>query len=220
MEENICVEIVSIIVSAILSIVSIGIAISALYQTKKQIELSNKHKLFDRRLENYLLFVDLLDLYSKSKDKLKSSDDLPQSVIIELKLLTNSVNFVDSFDEKNRSKINYELLKANCNMLKKHSEEASVIWHNEDGNLTSKFIELYANLLIKLMQQDFCIDTYSKIPETTKSITADIQDKKLEEYAESNGLFTAIEQINALYNQIEKLSIKQKLKKTINLKDC
>lgn len=39
------------------SIVSVGIALVALFQTKRQIALSNKQQLFDRRLSCFLEFI-------------------------------------------------------------------------------------------------------------------------------------------------------------------
>ena len=51
------------IINLCLTIVTIIIATIALWQTQKQIKLGNKQHLFDRRLENYLLFKDLLSLY-------------------------------------------------------------------------------------------------------------------------------------------------------------
>ena len=42
-----------------ISIIAVCLSIIALFQTHKQIKLSNKQQLFDRRLDKYLLFKDL-----------------------------------------------------------------------------------------------------------------------------------------------------------------
>ena len=49
------------------SIVSVGIALVALFQTKRQIALSNKQQLFDRRLSCFLEFNTIYNLYVANK---------------------------------------------------------------------------------------------------------------------------------------------------------
>lgn len=60
-------EIISISVSGI----SIIIALIALFQTNRQISLSNKQQLFDRRLSCYLEFNTIYSLYTANKLQLK-----------------------------------------------------------------------------------------------------------------------------------------------------
>lgn len=57
------------------SIVSVGIALVALFQTKRQIALSNKQQLFDRRLSCFLEFNTIYNLYVANKLSQKSSTD-------------------------------------------------------------------------------------------------------------------------------------------------
>ena len=55
-----CFEIAKFIVEIMLTIAAVVISIIALVQTKKQITLSNKQHLFDRRLEKYTIIEDIL----------------------------------------------------------------------------------------------------------------------------------------------------------------
>ena len=48
------------IINICVSVTSIFIALLALFQTKRQIDLSNKQQLFDRRLSCYLEFNTIL----------------------------------------------------------------------------------------------------------------------------------------------------------------
>lgn len=58
----------------ILSTITIFIAALALILTYKQIKLSNKQHLFDRRLDNYLLIKDILSLYNVNKSFIDDKD--------------------------------------------------------------------------------------------------------------------------------------------------
>ena len=48
-------------------LLAVLISIVALWQTNRQIKLSNKQQLFDRRLGNYLIIEGLISLYQKNR---------------------------------------------------------------------------------------------------------------------------------------------------------
>lgn len=62
--------------SVAFSVISAIIAVVALIQTQSQIKLSNKHQLFERRLNNFLRFmvcmnfIKKIKLYSKEREKM------------------------------------------------------------------------------------------------------------------------------------------------------
>ncbi|OUO43253.1 hypothetical protein [Flavonifractor sp. An306] len=58
-----------------LSLLAVVISIIALWQTHRQIKLSNKQQLFDRRLSDYLIAKGLLDLYREHRDNLGIEDN-------------------------------------------------------------------------------------------------------------------------------------------------
>lgn len=53
--------------SVAFSVISAIIAVVALIQTQSQIKLSNKHQLFERRLNNFFAFYGLYELYKENK---------------------------------------------------------------------------------------------------------------------------------------------------------
>ena len=57
-----------------LALVAIVISIIALVQTKKQIKLSNKQQLFDRRLKKYTIIIDLVKSYANAEPLLTSEE--------------------------------------------------------------------------------------------------------------------------------------------------
>ena len=58
------------------SIIAVCLSIIALFQTQKQIKLSNKQQLFDRRIDKYLLFKDLLSLYNGNRHLFVDKDSI------------------------------------------------------------------------------------------------------------------------------------------------
>ena len=63
----------------IAEIISIAIALIALFVTLYQITLSNRHQLFDKRITNYKLFVRLLEIYAHVYSKIKVHKRAPKS---------------------------------------------------------------------------------------------------------------------------------------------
>lgn len=219
MDSNVCVEIISTIVSTILSIVSIGIAICALCRTKKQIELSNKHKLFDRRLEKYTLLSKLLKNYEKQRALLLQKKYLIDPVTL-LGTLVNA-HYYDGFIEYSgdkKSSVNYEKFNSKYELLILKAKEIDILWQNDDGKIVGEFLELYAKVIYCLyLQIEYMYNLLSlknlDIRECSK-ISND-----LEEGANESGLVNAIEDIDKIYSLIIENKIDEKLKSTIKLED-
>ena len=71
------------------SIVSVGIALVALFQAKRQIALSNKQQLFDRRLSCFLEFNTIYNLYVANKLYLKDDSTFYHTNDLIFSWLTN-----------------------------------------------------------------------------------------------------------------------------------
>ena len=72
------VNIISIILSTLLSGISIFIAIRAYKQGTKQIEISNKQSLFKERTNVFLQLNSLYEIYGQNKHLLDGSDSIPE----------------------------------------------------------------------------------------------------------------------------------------------
>lgn len=77
------------IINISVSIVSIFIALLALFQTKRQISLSNKQQLFDRRLLGYIKFNTIYTLYFANKQYLKKENTFCHTNDLVFLWLTN-----------------------------------------------------------------------------------------------------------------------------------
>ena len=68
--------------NGLITLISAIVAIIALLQTHKQIKISNKQYLFDKRLSKYLLTKGLLELYKDNENLLDYTDDSDNEAII------------------------------------------------------------------------------------------------------------------------------------------
>lgn len=80
------------IINICVSVISIFIALLALFQTKRQIALSNKQQLFDRRLSCYLEFNTIYSLYTSNKQHLKDDNVFYHTNDMMFSRLTNCSN--------------------------------------------------------------------------------------------------------------------------------
>lgn len=77
------------ILNLILSIITVLTAEIALFQTRKQIKLSNQQQLFDRGLDKYLLFKEMLSLYSQHRSLIADNPNIYKVVDFPFNQLTN-----------------------------------------------------------------------------------------------------------------------------------
>ena len=68
--ENI-INIITSIITCLATITSSVLAVVAIFQTKKQIELSNKQNLFKDRVTGYLILKGLINLYNENRKQIE-----------------------------------------------------------------------------------------------------------------------------------------------------
>ena len=132
-----------------LALVAIVISIIALVQTKKQIKLSNKQQLFDRRLKKYTIIIDLVKSYANAEPLLTSEEveinDYREAILITMlntPELEDSIKAVEDPMGKYRV-IFYDKMR----ILKQLSEETKIIFENKEAVLVSDFIMQYREFL-------------------------------------------------------------------------
>lgn len=64
-------NIINFIGDNIFSVITAITAIAAIWQTHKQLKISNRQHLFDKRMEKFLICTGLLSLYSENKMLIK-----------------------------------------------------------------------------------------------------------------------------------------------------
>lgn len=204
-----CFEIVKAVAEIILSLVAIGISIKAIWQTKKQIELSNKQQLFDRRIDSYYLIFDLLDTYFRLKDMMNERLDLNFNcrlilrALMENDVLRSIIWTVDKPTDKNANRIFEEKLY----WLRKQADSMSLLFDNDLINNISRYVILYKDLL-------FWLQIYNSDYERTKGTEFNKEYKGMVK----ERILGISKDMNDLYSRIKNDKELYELKKTIVLK--
>ena len=131
-----------------IAILTVVISIIALCQTGKQTKLSNKHQLFDRRLEKYLFVKDLLILYNSHRNLLVGDNGICEMVDFQFMMLTNCSSLESmgaAISNPLHDNIHKEYL-CKIEMLDKYATEIELLWSTEDGRLLGRFVTLYKEL--------------------------------------------------------------------------
>ena len=207
-----------IVINVLLSIVSLTIALVAIFQTKKQIELSNKQHLFDRRLEKYIIVKDLLSLFTDNRKLIVGKNEVLRCLDFQFSQLVNVSYLSDMIfaikEPLKSDKQNVFLSK--CEMLEKYAVEISLLWDNDIGQIFSEFVKTYKELLNKLYQQQVCINGLKKDREEqnyigNSVIDLDTYEKKTLKNAKEIKLFETIQNLDDIYRRIINENLEEKL---------
>ena len=200
-----------------LSIIAVVVAIVALFQTNKQIKLSNKQQLFNRRLEKYLLIKELLSLYSENRF-LIHTDDICESVKYVFAWLTNSAT-LESMCLAMENPLKHEEQKiflTKCEMLEKSAMEIELIWEGKVGHIMGQFVRQYKKLLRAMYRQQIMLDGLH-VERGEEPMPLEIVQKEIREKAEEFGLFSCVESLEKTYQQIVSMRAEEYLIKSIKL---
>ena len=215
--------ILNFIENNLFAIITALIAIIALLQTHKQIKISNKQYLFDKRLSKYLLAKELLELYKDNESLLDYTDDPDdEAIIVDYQFinLTNNnylkdVTCIINEPKNNEFKNNF-LVK--IEELKKLSNEVRFLFKNKNGLLLSNFIMKYQNVLMELYKYQIVLDLMKKdeIPRKNKPTYNELQN----EYGElkhRHRLYGAIDDLKKSYHEVVSKKVINKIEKSIKL---
>lgn len=207
----------------LLSIITIIATLIALWQTHKQIKISNKQYLFDKRLSKYLLAKGLLELYKDNESLLDYTDDPDtEAIIVDYQFinLTNNnylkdVTCIINEPKNNEFKNNF-LVK--IEELKQLSNEVRFLFPNKSGLLLSNFIMKYQNVLMELYKYQIVLDLMKKdeIPRKNKPTYNELQN----EYGElkhRHRLYDAIDDLKKSYHEVVSKKVINKIEKSIKL---
>ena len=207
----------------LLSIITIIATLIALWQTHKQIKISNKQYLFDKRLSKYLLAKGLLELYKDNESFLDYTDDPDdESIIVDYQFtnLTNNnylkdVTCIINEPKNNEFKNNF-LVK--IEELKKLSNEVRFLFQNKNGLLLSNFIMKYQNVLMELHKYQIVLDLMKndEIPRKNKPTYNELQ-KEYGELKHRHRLYDAIDDLKKSYHEVVSKKVINKIEKSIKL---
>lgn len=204
--------------SAWLSIISAVIAVVALFQTQRQIKLSNKQQLFDRRLTDYLIANDIIN--SQIKNFLKNEQIFDATQIL-FNMMTpeffasvkNITDVVASYRDKEIINLFYTRLQE----LKKVGEEIVIIFDKENGKLIKEFFEAYSDTAG--IVQTYLAFQYLQESNISFSVPDDPLSKNPRAYVDKKRKDAVVEfdKLKTTYETLEKSKVMDNLPKYLKL---
>lgn len=216
-------SIVEFLKENIFSIITAIVAIIAIFQTSQQLKISNKQFLFNKRIENYLIFYGIYELYMDNIKLLDYSEEKSDEAIImdiQFSQLTNNYYLKDITKIINNPKNNdYKtefLIKLED--MKRVATEISLLFKNKYGLVLHDFIVCYQNVLLEMYKYQILSDTMvnNDIPTIKKKTYVELQ-KQYGELKHRDKLYKSLDKLKNNYNKIIDEKIIDKVKKKMRL---
>ena len=205
----------------ILSVCTVFISCVALFQTNRQIKLSNKQHLFDRRLKCYMIIAGMISLYKEHRTLLeRKREDEPQFAIdLEFVWLTNN-SYLEALAEAIELPLKQPHHK---NFLRKIEElrtlatEIKLIFSGKEANLCSNFVSRYERTLLKIYQYQIILNHIRRANEKRPMTPEERSRLFPDEPEERAELYQALEQLKSAYQAILDRKADEKLVKQLAL---
>lgn len=190
-------ELAKFIVEIVLTVVAVTVSIVALWQTKRQIQLSNKQALFDHRLKAFSAITELHSIF-RTYYKKNNSDCIDEEFIkrlIDLLMVTPDLQVM--IDEK-RSKDENDLSKHNT-FFALFSEliiKIGVVFDKKDGHAV--LVSSYMSSIFRLLNYGTgylsSLSTVKKLQEDKRIISEFTQEPDLADES-------SMDEVNQMYNK-------------------
>ena len=208
-----------------LAIFTAGTALLAIFQTQRQIKLSNKQQLYDKRVEIYEKADSILGLWSKAKDLFESNETSPiRTIDYRFLQMTNSSYLEKCYlAVKNPKESPYHI-----ELLKKLEEirglglHFSLLFSGMEAQYVEEFLYCYQDLLMEMYRYKIVLmDVDKEIDNTVPMLRCmGFREKIGENYDEPGYRFDVVSKSNKLkniYDRLKSYDSEAKLKRQITL---
>ena len=196
--ENI-INIITSIITCLATITSSVLAVVAIFQTKKQIELSNKQNLFKDRVTGYLILKGLINLYNENRKQIeeeKKEEIYFNCEFLFYEMINNS--YLEPMGEVMKSPLHNpeqkEFLKL-LEDLRNNAEKMEFIFEGEVAIKIKEFMLAYAELLMELYKYRILIDKMSEYAKSYPVVDINKAAEDMKEIDYRNRLFNCFEDI-------------------------
>lgn len=208
------------IISTVVSVVSILIALLALFQTKQQLSLSNKQQLFERRLARYLELNTIYSLYTANKVYLKDANTFYHTNDLIFSWLTNCSD-LEGMTLAVSNPLHQEeqkILLTKYEQLKNSAIEISMIFDGCIAKIAEDFISSFADLLKAMYQQQVYISKLKDQGEADRiPLFLEDYEYKCKKMAESLGLFEVRDKLEHLNDELVRKRVIEEMKNSLRL---
>lgn len=219
--ENI-INIITSIITCLATITSSVLAVVAIFQTKKQIELSNKQNLFKDRVTGYLILKGLINLYNENRKQIeeeKKEEIYFNCEFLFYEMINNS--YLEPMGEVMKSPLHNpeqkEFLKL-LEDLRNNAEKMEFIFEGEVAIKIKEFMLAYAELLMELYKYRILIDKMSEYAKSYPVVDINKAAEDMKEIDYRNRLFNCFENIKNKFVVLENIDMKV-ITEQIKIKD-
>lgn len=203
------------------SLITVIVAIIALFQTSHQTKLSNKQHLFDRRLKSYLRAKGLVNLCKDNYNHLQSENNEEPFFQNDLIFgwLTNNTYMYQQLDVlKHLLEQPYQVdFLKKCEELKNLSEELRLYFEGKAAEHYSSFVSAYENALFRMYQYQIILckmqEQNQKYPMTLEKAQNIFNEPK-----HRKNLFASFDELREKYDILVNEKADDKIKKAIKAK--
>lgn len=203
-----------------LSFIAITVSVIALWQTQKQIKVSNKQHLFDRRLSAYLTIKDLLGSYLTQKEHCTLSDN--DEFVFNIKMtwyflmgnlylesVSNAIEYpISSLEGKEFSIKMVELIKK--------AEEIKLLFPAKVSDPITDFVSSYYHVVRSIYQYQLAWNYTDEDP-VLKSMTIKEKAKQIGETAYRRKVLDSLKELDSSYQKIVDQDSEEQMKNCIRL---
>ena len=203
------------------SIITAIVAIIALFLSLRQIQLSNKQQLFERRLNAYIITNGLIELYIENKVFFEQKrENSPQLTInMEFVWLTNN-----SYMKQAANAIEHPLEKpyhqeflTKREQLRTLAKEIELIFNGKEAINYAEFVSCYERTLVKMYQYQIVLNNIDKENEKHPMLTEAFRSSAVER-KEREDLYSAMQELQEAYAVLLKEKVDEKIRRQISLK--
>lgn len=219
--ENI-INIITSIITCLATITSSVLAVVAIFQTKKQIELSNKQNLFKDRVTGYLILKGLINLYNENRKQIeeeKKEEIYFNCEFLFYEMINNS--YLEPMGEVMKSPLHNpeqkEFLKL-LEDLRNNAEKMEFIFEGEVAIKIKEFMLAYAELLMELYKYRILIDKMSEYAKSYPVVDINKAAEDMKEIDYRNRLFNCFENIKNKFVMLKNIDMKV-ITEQIKIKD-
>lgn len=208
------------VANIVVSTVSAAIAIVALFQTKRQISLSNKQQLFDRRLSRYTEVNTVYSLYAANKLQLKDESVFYHTNDLIFSWLTNCADLEEmALAVANPlHKKEQKILLTKYEKLKNAAIEISMVFDGDAAEIAGEFVSSFADLLKAMYQQQVFISNLKEQEGRDKTpLYLENYEEKCRKMATSLDLFELRDKLEYLDGEITRKKVLDEMKNSLRL---
>lgn len=202
------------------SIITALTAVFALIQSRNQIKLSNKQHLFDKRIENYLIAMGLIELYKTNNKQLKQNETDKPFFEVELTFvfMTNN-SYLEQITPVIKSTLEepyHKKFLIKLENIKNVAAKIMFLFSGNESDLLGNFVLRYQILLSEMYKYKILLDQMNELTQNFK-LSLEESQERIGEKEQRAELYDAFIKLRDSYEKLEKEKVEEKIKKQIKL---